>query len=895
MAGDESNSVQTVVTSLIVNGVLLIVFVIAFIILRPKNKLVYDPRVYSKSVVPADRPRPLERGYFMWFMDLITRRDSEIIRDAGLDGYFFIRYLRFLFFMSVLGMIVLMPILLPVNATNGFDHSGFDLLAFGNIENENRYFAHALLSWVYYGLVLFFIYREFLFYVGTRQAVLTSESQKYLVSNRTILISDVPTDLSNEEYLKSVFSGVKHVFISRDASDLADAVKDRAKLYNKLEGTETSMLKSALKKYAKAQKKGTATDSPELNDYVKPPTHRLGLFGGKIPFFGKKVETIPYLEEQIPTIDEKIVKLRRSYKDNDKRAAAFIIFNTQYDAEVAAQMIPFHRPLQMSPITIGVSPDEVIWENLNYRWYQRLVYSLGASSFCVALIIFWAIPVAFAGFISQISTLIQLFPWLSFINNLPSVLYGLISSLLPLVILAVLMMLLPIMIRKAAKYAGAPTLTHVEYYTQNVYYAFQVVQVFFMMALSSAILKAIQPILADPKVILSYLQQNLPSSSNIFIAYVELQGMTIPGGMLLQIVAVILYYALGAFLDNTPRKIWARRNSIGGGGWGTVYPIYSLLGLIMFVYGVISPIILPFSAFGFLLIYIAFLNNLMFCSSKTSSRGINYPRGLQHLFVGIYISELVMVVLFVFSKSWGPLVLEVVVFLFTIWFHTHLNSAFSPLLYSLPKSLLEHSPSYADAPSAPPANGAFRTPRQSIENPFQEGASVIKTPTYTSGGDVSQFSTDTKSAVRGYNGSVEKTPLNVGPSEQNKSLSSIPEAESVPEGNIWQRLFKPHIYYAPDVLRRTLLTDSTWNDVPLTVSPEEEYDLFNDPAMTAGEPEAWFPRDPHGWADDQLKNLKAANINAVAEGSWFNVDKKPKIEISDDVEEIPIYGAPKVI
>lgn len=254
-----------------------------------------------------------------------------------------------------------------------------------------------------------------------------------------------------------------------------------------------------------------------------------------------------------------------------------------------------------------------------------------------------------------------------------------------------------------------------------------------------------------------------------------------------------------------------------------------------------------------------------------------------------------MVVLFVFSKSWGPLVLEVVVFLFTIWFHTHLNSAFSPLLYSLPKSLLEHSPSYADAPSAPPANGAFRTPRQSIENPFQEGASVIKTPTYTSGGDVSQFSTDTKSAVRGYNGSVEKAPLNVGPSEQNKSLSSIPEAESVPEGNIWQRLFKPHIYYAPDVLRRTLLTDSTWNDVPLTVSPEEEYDLFNDPAMTAGEPEAWFPRDPHGWADDQLKNLKAANINAVAEGSWFNVDKKPKIEISDDVEEIPIYGAPKVI
>lgn len=131
-----------------------------------------------------------------------------------------------------------------------------------------------------------------------------------------------------------------------------------------------------------------------------------------------------------------------------------------------------------------------------------------ASTFCTALVVFLAIPVAFAGFISQVSHLQQLFPWISFLNNLPNVLYGLIFSLLPLIILSLLMSLLPAVILKAAKFAGAPNSAYVEYYTQEVYYWFQIIQVFFVMTLSSSILAEVNEILQDPRQTLTLLQKN---------------------------------------------------------------------------------------------------------------------------------------------------------------------------------------------------------------------------------------------------------------------------------------------------------------------------------------------------------------------------------------------------
>jgi hypothetical protein len=101
----------------------------------------------------------------------------------------------------------------------------------------------------------------------------------------------------------------------------------------------------------------------------------------------------------------------------------------------------------VSPKYIGVSPNEVVWKSLKVSWLQRVVRRIGVVGFITALIVFWAIPVAFVGLISNI-TYLENFTWLKWLQKIPSVIMGVISGLLPSVMLSILMSLVPIVMRR---------------------------------------------------------------------------------------------------------------------------------------------------------------------------------------------------------------------------------------------------------------------------------------------------------------------------------------------------------------------------------------------------------------------------------------------------------------
>ena len=101
----------------------------------------------------------------------------------------------------------------------------------------------------------------------------------------------------------------------------------------------------------------------------------------------------------------------------------------------------------MAPRYIGINPTQVVWANLRIKWWERIIRYSGTIAFVIALIIFWAIPTAVVGFISNINNIIKILPWLSFINNCPQVILGVITSLLPTVLMSVLMALVPIILR----------------------------------------------------------------------------------------------------------------------------------------------------------------------------------------------------------------------------------------------------------------------------------------------------------------------------------------------------------------------------------------------------------------------------------------------------------------
>jgi uncharacterized membrane protein len=101
----------------------------------------------------------------------------------------------------------------------------------------------------------------------------------------------------------------------------------------------------------------------------------------------------------------------------------------------------------MTPRFTGISPDEVVWSALNLSWWQRIVRRFVVQGGIAALIIFWSIPSALVGTISNITYLSKEIPFLGWIEDLPAVLKGVIAGLLPAAALVLLMSLVPIICR----------------------------------------------------------------------------------------------------------------------------------------------------------------------------------------------------------------------------------------------------------------------------------------------------------------------------------------------------------------------------------------------------------------------------------------------------------------
>lgn len=859
-----TNSVSQFGVTFVINFAILVAFITGFLILRPLQKRIYQPRSLIDTVPPEKRPKPLKNGLFLdWLRDLVTRKESDILKDAGLDGYFFLRYLRMLFLISVVGIIFLYPIILPVNATANGGQTGFNKLSFTNTVNmKKRYYAHVFTGWVFYGFVIFTLYRELVYYVSVRQAVLTSPAYSKNISSRTILVSTVPKEYLSEASLRELFVGVKNVWINRSQNKLMDKVKERDNLSLKVEGAETSLLKKAIK--LKLKNKSDSTNIDEFVPRNKRPTHRLKFL------IGKKVDTIEYGREELAKLNDEIAELKSHVSESNPLNSVFVSFHTQEQAETALQTLAHHQALHMAPRHIGIRPDDIIWMNLRLFWWERLVRSTASAAAITAVIIFWSIPVAFVGSISNIQALTQKLKFLDFLNRLPSWISGVVSGLLPTVLLAILMAVLPIFLRLMARIAGCPTSTRVEHYVQSAYFAFLVVQVFLVTTLSSGAAAVVQEIIKEPSSAMNLLAASIPKASNFYISYFLLQGFTIAGGALLQIVALILFHVFSILLDNTPRKIWNRWNILGSIGWGTVFPIYTNLAVITITYAIISPMLLCFSALCFGVVYIAYLHNLLFVLSPSDGRGVYYPRAIYQTFTGLYIGEICLLGLFVVVKSWGPLILQAILIGVTIFVHYNLSIAFSPLLLSLPLDLLKNN-------------------REEESDKLEEISPLLEnevfSPTENEAFEMQDLEKGHKHSNSLSSGSPQRQSVDV-------SKSAALLKKPVHQVTLATQYFKPHVYLEPSIVQHDFLSNK-FHQYPQELSKSEEELAYSNPAERSQNPVIWIPKDPYGWAEEEASKLNEANLNAETSGTWFEINNKNKISIKyGAIEEVPIWKAP---
>lgn len=581
-------------TTLVPVLVIAVVWFSLFLIFRKRFPRNYRPRTFLGSLRPNERSPQMPDGLFNWFGAFYNIPDTYVLNHHSLDGYLFLRFLKISVVICLVGCLITMPVLFPINITGGGPKTQFEILTMANVtDNYYKYFAHAGCAIIFFSFVIYMITRESIFYINLRQAYLMSPNYASRLSSRTVLYTSVPPEYMHEGRLRRMLGpAVKRVWFASNVKELEDLVEQRDNAAMKLEGAETNLIKTANGNRLKAEKKGGRSNSDEAAmagaesgsvaaryvDAKKRPTHRLK------PLIGKKVDTIDWCRGELQQLVPKVKEMQVAHKSLDKELgqAVFVEFTTVSEAQSAYQSLTHHHVLHMAPRYTGMTPEEVIWSNLRIKWWERVIRQILTISFVVALIIFWSIPVAFVGAISHVDKLIQIIPAFSFINNLPSFLLGLITGLLPVVLLAVLMALLPIILRLAAKLGGDPTLSAVELTVQNSYFGFQVVQVFLVATLGSAASSSVQSIIRQPTSVTSLLASNLPTASTFYLSYFLLQGLGVVSGVLVGLVGFILFIVLGKLLDKTPRKMYKRWISLSGMGWGTVFPVYTNLLVCMY-------------------------------------------------------------------------------------------------------------------------------------------------------------------------------------------------------------------------------------------------------------------------------------------------------------------------
>jgi calcium permeable stress-gated cation channel len=303
--GRQGTTIYTFAISLATGVVLFSVQFTIFLIIRNYlwAKRIYQPRSFLVPV--KQRLKPPHNNPFKWLSTVFKiHEDPEVIQKAGMDAYFFLRYLSMCLKIFTPMAVIIIPVLLPLNYRDGKgtrtidgvpnNITGLDTLAWPNVspENTDRYWAHLILAIGVIIWVCFVFHQELTHYIAKRQEFLSSPAHRLKASSTTVLIQDIPGKLCNEEALEEMYGefpgGIRRIWINRDFTALVKKDKLRKDFEDKLENAETDMLRKAVKQSRKAKRsqKEAPTETtnggqiranlPSLEDPIAPPAAELG-------------------------------------------------------------------------------------------------------------------------------------------------------------------------------------------------------------------------------------------------------------------------------------------------------------------------------------------------------------------------------------------------------------------------------------------------------------------------------------------------------------------------------------------------------------------------------------------------------------------------------------------
>lgn len=621
--------------------------------------------------------------------------------------------------------------------------------------------------------------------------------------------------------------------------------------------------------------------------YLTPgdrPTHRLARFSWTpgflpgIPFISKKVDTIYWCRGELARLNLEIELDQKNPERFPLMNSAFIQFNHQVAAHMACQAVTHHVPKHMAPRTVEISPKDVIWDNMSIKWWEAWLRTASVLAIVIGMIVLWTIPVSFTASLAQISSLANKYSWLHWLNNIPHKVLQAIAGVLPAIVLAILLALVPMILSFLAFLQGAQTGMEKQRSVQNYYFGFLFVQVFLVVSISGGAFAALGSstnITSIPET----LATQLPKAANYFFSYMILQALSVSSGTLLQLTTLILWYLLPKILDNTAREKWKRNTTLPSVTWGTFFPVYTNFACIGLIYVVVAPIIVFFAIITFSLLWIAHRYNMLYVSRfQLDTGGLLYPRAINQTFTGLYFMELCLIGLFFLvqdengNAACAPqAIIMIVAAVFTVIYQVLLNWSFGPLFRHLPITFEDEAVLRDEAFERAQAR------RLGLDGEREEA------PQQENGIEMSRLSGNQSKFAK-------FSPINLAQgagswaAKSGRTIRSKTIGRNHVDNSADVGCPAPHPRYRRkhrDLEAQQKITDALYggsNEEIEDLTPDERDILvkhaFQHEALRARRPTVWIPRDDIGVSDDEVKrtrdfagkNIWISNIGAALDG-----------------------------
>ncbi|KAJ3135383.1 hypothetical protein HK100_002784 [Physocladia obscura] len=706
-------SLSSFESALVFNAAVAAAFFIAFTILRSRF-----PQTYSVRVLALGKPRlptpPVTK--ITWpLLATLTVSNDEFVEKCGQDAFAAVYYVRTMAYLFLTIGLPATIFLLPINITGDNNLSGLNILSYGNVANENKLWAHFLFTIYVVFVTLFYIFQIIAETARLRQSFQSSNgsnSDGSFVAARTLLVRDVPEEWRNSEALERIFNrisagSVQAVIIPKKVPKaISKITAKQLKIRNNLESAVSSYFSKLAKHFHMSADPAKEEDSPVVpapasssSEFIvaeqpqvseqkpqeyghslrKQPTKpisdsieaqsKLRPKHKETPLIGKTVDSIVAYSQEFRLLDYEGTKTRASLGLTDDSnetgvvaSSAFIVFKEPFQTHLASRVTVHDAPTVMGTKIGYVDAKDVIWGNTSMNYFDRQWRSIVVSVIVILMTIFWAAIVAFVLSFADLDSLSQNVSFIKdFLNSEPA-LAKILSGVLPSVIIAVLLSLVPTFLRLFSVFSGSPLRSQTEQIVFSQYFTFQIVVVFVVNIIGSSILASLQNLEANPSSVMNILAESVPKSANFFIQYLLVLGLSSPSSELLQIAKLIVGPILAALFGKTPRSLL---NTKKPPQWfyATAMAVHGLAVTIGLVYCILAPIIICFVAIYFVLYTVVYSYMMQYVYVMPRQTGGKFLyTAAHHIFIGLFIMEFVILALFILSKNYvaGGLILFVV-------------------------------------------------------------------------------------------------------------------------------------------------------------------------------------------------------------------------------------------